>query len=252
MLKDIPKKELEEVVKNSRCLNDVIRALGYSTVSGANFRTVKKRIEELGISTEHFTISHSYPPINDEEVFCQNSKVSSHTLRKRYKKRFAPEKCDVCGMLPVWNGKPITLILDHKNGDNKDNRIDNLHWVCPNCNSQLSTTGFKGIIKYDSYGNKLDESIKIKSIHRCHDCGRVISSDSKRCTSCLEKRAIISSEELLHKKSYLEELLLTKSMVEIGNIYEVSDNAIRKWCKKLGLPYKHNQIKQYREEHKGH
>ena len=47
-------------------------------------------------------------------------------------------------MFPIWQGKPLTLILDHKNGNNRDNRLENLHWVCPNCNQQLPTTGYHG------------------------------------------------------------------------------------------------------------
>jgi len=48
-------------------------------------------------------------------------------------------------MLPEWQNKPLTLILDHINGNNKDHRLENLRWVCPNCNQQLETTGFKSI-----------------------------------------------------------------------------------------------------------
>ena len=35
------------------------------------------------------------------------------------------------------------MILDHINGDNKDDRLENLRWVCPNCNYQLDTTNGK-------------------------------------------------------------------------------------------------------------
>ncbi len=35
----------------------------------------------------------------------------------------------------------MTLILDHINGENHDDRLENLRWVCPNCNQQLPTTG---------------------------------------------------------------------------------------------------------------
>ena len=45
---------------------------------------------------------------------------------------------------PIWQGKPLTLILDHINGKNNDDRLENLRWVCPNCNRQLPTTGFHG------------------------------------------------------------------------------------------------------------
>lgn len=47
-------------------------------------------------------------------------------------------KCLWCG-LSEWLGKPITLELDHENGDNSDNRRENIRLLCPNCHSQTPT-----------------------------------------------------------------------------------------------------------------
>ena len=58
-----------------------------------------------------------------------------------------PERCDNpdCWFHAhplVWNGKPLKLILDHKNGNNTDNSPDNLRLLCPNCDSQnIETRG---------------------------------------------------------------------------------------------------------------
>ena len=41
----------------------------------------------------------------------------------------------------TWNGSPLSLILDHKNGNSLDNRPENLRFLCPNCDSQLETRG---------------------------------------------------------------------------------------------------------------
>jgi hypothetical protein len=41
----------------------------------------------------------------------------------------------------MWNDGRLSLILDHINGNNKDNNPRNLRYVCPNCDSQLSTRG---------------------------------------------------------------------------------------------------------------
>ena len=53
-------------------------------------------------------------------------------------------KCSIieCGV-SEWMGKPITLELDHINGNNSDHRIENLRMLCPNCHSQTSTHRFK-------------------------------------------------------------------------------------------------------------
>lgn len=56
-----------------------------------------------------------------------------------------PDRCDNSGCRfyskPLeWNGNPLPLILEHINGVNTDNRIINLRFLCPNCDSQNTTT----------------------------------------------------------------------------------------------------------------
>ena len=46
----------------------------------------------------------------------------------------------------------------------------------------------------------------------------------------------------------LKKLIRTKSFVEIGKIYQYSDNNIRKWCDKFKLPRKKSEINQYSDE----
>ena len=75
---------------------------------------------------------------------------SPGTLRRHYIKwrrshGLLEQRCDleICIFYsqPLeWNGKPLKLILDHKNGNNSDDRHENLRFLCPNCNSQLEET----------------------------------------------------------------------------------------------------------------
>jgi len=46
--------------------------------------------------------------------------------------------CVVCDRVE-WNGAPIPLIMDHKDGNSENNLLVNLQLVCNNCNAQLST-----------------------------------------------------------------------------------------------------------------
>jgi len=48
-------------------------------------------------------------------------------------------RCALCDLPSDWNGMPLTLVLDHIDGDAANNRRENLRLICPNCDSQLST-----------------------------------------------------------------------------------------------------------------
>ncbi|MFB7466307.1 hypothetical protein ACFCZ1_22930 [Streptomyces sp. NPDC056224] len=45
----------------------------------------------------------------------------------------------MCGTPPDWLGLPMTLEIDHVNGDWSDDRRENLHLLCPNCHAVTST-----------------------------------------------------------------------------------------------------------------
>lgn len=105
-------------------------------------------------------------------------------------------------------GKKISLILDHKNGINNDNRIKNLRFLCPNCNSTLDThcKGSKG------YELKLKKENKQKI--------------KRKYKPRLESRKVERPDNDKLKKQ-IEEL----GYVKTGKLYGVSDNSIRKWLK---------------------
>lgn len=56
-----------------------------------------------------------------------------------YKHNIKQYKCEACGVEDTYNNRPITLQLHHVDGDNTNNRIDNLQILCPNCHSQTQT-----------------------------------------------------------------------------------------------------------------
>lgn len=57
---------------------------------------------------------------------------------KRHFIRYNKYECAIC-KTSEWNNKPLILILDHIDGNSKNNFPSNLRLVCPNCDSQLST-----------------------------------------------------------------------------------------------------------------
>jgi len=67
---------------------------------------------------------------------------SSKTVRK-YLQKLNGNNCAVCKQSATnWCGAPLTLIVDHIDGDAHNWTLTNVRLVCPNCDSQLPT--FKG------------------------------------------------------------------------------------------------------------
>nr|DAO18395.1 MAG TPA: NinG recombination protein [Caudoviricetes sp.] len=237
------KEDLELIVKDSRSVKEVVRKLGYSTDSGYNGKTVKNRIEEYNIDTSHFR-KRSSEKRTFENTFIDNSSASQHALRIWYKRgEYTPYKCSICGQEPEWMGKPLTLILDHINGKNKDDRLENLRWVCPNCNQQLDTTGFRNPNRIVSARNLYEKRKSEKKI--CPLCGNTMSPNAKMCISCYE---VARKSKIKPTREVLKSLIRTTGFMELGNNYNVTDRAIARWCKQYGLPSTKKEIKSYSDE----
>ena len=233
ILKSYSTEEFRKIVQSSYSLKEVAENLGYKSYSGDLSNAIKKRIEEENVDFSHFKSKIGIKR-TIENIFIENSTATQATLRRWYLKgEYTPYKCSICGLFPYWNNKELTLILDHINGINNDDRLENLRWVCPNCNMQLDTTNGKN--------KKRSEKKK----YFCIDCGKEVSSkQAKRCDACERinrKQSNVTREEL-------KDLIRTTPFTRIGEKFGVSDNAVRKWCINFNLPSRVKDIKTYSDE----
>lgn len=139
----------DSIVKLSNNIVDVCRNLNLK-LTGGNRNTVKKWIRVKNLDTSHFCIIRTSPKsIKFEmcEILVENSTyIHTSNLKDRlYKDGIKFRICEMCGQGENWNGKKMSLILDHINGDKYNNRIENLRIVCPNCNATLETNGGRNI-----------------------------------------------------------------------------------------------------------
>lgn len=96
--------------------------------------------------------------------FLKNSNPSELNILQLKEKIILEQdsKCNKCGIFE-WMGKPIVLELEHKDGNNKNNKIENLEALCPNCHSLTPTwrgrNKNKSIKKYKVSDKDLLESL---------------------------------------------------------------------------------------------
>jgi len=96
---------------------------------------------------------------------------------------------------------------------------------------------------------RLSDEELYNSTHRkkyyCEGCGCEISYGATRCISCYNKSTRITERP---DRETLKKLIYTTSFVQIGKEYNVTDNAVRKWCDQYNLPRRAGDIKKYTEE----
>ena len=148
---------LKELCQDSYSYAEVLRKAGRKQ-GGVTQATLRKKIEEFGIDISHFTGQRwqnspnqmdnhenreEYSP---DEILIKNSPITQKVLRgyvERY--NLIPYKCQNCGCDGHWQEGIISLEIDHIDGDNRNNELSNLRYLCPNCHALTDTYRGKNI-----------------------------------------------------------------------------------------------------------
>lgn len=201
--------------------------------SGNNWKLLQRYAHEVwGIPTDHFDPNVGRrgrrPKIPLEDILVEGSTYKRGHLKQRlFDEDLKQRKCELCGQDEVWQGRRMSLIIDHVNGVADDHRLANLRIVCPNCNATL-----------DTHCGKKNRRIREPRI--CLHCLEVFKprSDEQRycsgdCGSRWDRGMPRPERRLVERpaEDKLRQELAESSYSAVGRKYGVSDSAIRKWVR---------------------
>lgn len=229
----ISKCDLEQIISKNNTYSAILKQLNY-TVRGGAFRMLKERIANDGIDDSHLhkagsqiIFAQQFNRIPDEDVFVENSTYTNgQLLKKRLLNLGILHKCSECGIEDEWNGKRLSLQLDHINGARNDNRLQNLRILCPNCHSQTETFAGKRL-------NKTNVKLRGKVEHK----GKTVSIRQKQFFESQTGKPKNHLRRVIRPtKEELERLLWEMPTTSIAQKYNVSDVAVGKWAKSYNIP----------------
>ena len=146
-----PRKQIPEIIKQ-QILTDLRNKISINEIrnkTGYGVYILNRICKDANIAYNHKVMQGGNGKLYEgslKRYFCEKSMVSNSVIRHAITEHdiIPHDKCWHCGLSEWLNGL-LVLELDHINGDNRDHRIENLRYLCPNCHSQTPTYRGKSI-----------------------------------------------------------------------------------------------------------
>lgn len=188
------------------------------------------------------------------------------SFRNRLKERATyvlGDKCQICGYdkciqaLDFHHVNPEEKASDFNANANRSwqitrDEIKKCILLCANCHREVHA----GLIPLEGLKpsfseeraieiDQLVEDVKKHKVNYCSNCGVEISGKAKYCVACAHLEARVAERPT---REELKELIRYTPFTQIGRMFGVTDNTIRKWCKSMSLPSKSSEIKAMTDE----
>ena len=235
ILKQITSKALKDAACNSKTFSELCSVLQIQPTASNNKKLSKRaRKEQINIHHLYRIREGLSSPIALNDYLEGRSYISSFKLKlKLWEAGLKPKQCEVCG-LTEWCGKPAPLALDHINGNNADNRLENLRILCHNCHAQTNT--FAGRNQKTNIARPVTLYLKMFSPESFI---MPLSQPSSRSSRFKIKWP---------SATILADMVAKTPLSRVGKLLGVSGNAIRKRCRKIGILIPDHRHKMVQDE----
>lgn len=188
-----------------------------------------------------------------------NSQAVSDFRRRRKANliKVCGNKCNLCG----YDKTISALEFHHIHPENKEygiasngtchniqkdlNEVKKCILVCANCHREIHEDFYTEEFLennqiYDEYfaNSLIEERESVKNY--CKKCGKEITRTATYCIECAHEEARTCKNR--PNREELKELIQKHTFAELGRMYGVSDNSIKKWCKAVNLPSRKKDI----------